>query len=170
MPGEDWRNVNAALREGYRTLPGGYSLADLLATARRARTRAAVPHLSIELILVWADAHHRRRGRWPRRDSGPIPEAPGETWSAVETALREGSRGLPAGSSLYALLKRQRCIAGRHSSLSKRKRGWPPDVKRRRQAQRLRAQGLTLSEIGVRMNCTKQNVFGLLNPGCWKKS
>ena len=47
-------------------------------------------------------------GRWPKRDSGPIEEAPGETWGAVEMALAHGQRGLPGGSSLIRLLKRCR--------------------------------------------------------------
>jgi hypothetical protein len=60
--------------------------------------------LSVEQILGWADAHHERTGRWPSSRSGPIPEAPGESWSIVATALANGSRGLPAGQSLPELL------------------------------------------------------------------
>ena len=46
---------------------------------------------------------------WPIRKSGPIPEAPdGETWSRVNAALINGSRGLLGNSSLTLLLWEQR--------------------------------------------------------------
>ena len=59
-------------------------------------------------ILAWADAFHARHGHWPHVRSGPIEDAPGETWAAVESALRSGCRGFPGGSSLYRLLKKHR--------------------------------------------------------------
>src|SRR6266404_4289177 len=34
----------------------------------------------------------------------PIVDAPGETWRAVDKALRHGNRGLPGGSSLFKVL------------------------------------------------------------------
>ena len=43
-----------------------------------------------------------------RGRSGPISEAPGETWGAVDAALQKGSRGLPGGSSLALLLADKR--------------------------------------------------------------
>ncbi len=55
-------------------------------------------------ILSWTDAHHARTGRWPNYDSGPIMDAPGETWAAVQMALTLGRRGLPGGSSQARLL------------------------------------------------------------------
>jgi hypothetical protein len=39
--------------------------------------------------------------------SGPIPEAPGESWRAVNLALYKRLRGLAAGDSLAQLLRRQ---------------------------------------------------------------
>ena len=33
------------------------------------------PVLYIDQILRWADAFHRRWGRWPKKDSGVIPGA-----------------------------------------------------------------------------------------------
>jgi hypothetical protein len=41
-------------------------------------------------------------------NSGPIPEAPGENWHAVNLALYNGHRGLRGGSSLAKLLKGSR--------------------------------------------------------------
>jgi hypothetical protein len=103
-PGETWGGVNSALRQGARGLPGGLSLAELLAEERGARNQVSLPRLCRQHILAWADAHWRRTGTWPTTDSGPIPEAPGETWSAVDTALRQGSRGFRGGASLARLL------------------------------------------------------------------
>jgi hypothetical protein len=67
------------------------------------RTR---PRLTVAQILAWADAHQARTGRWPSATSGPVGEAPGETWQAINQALRGGWRGLPAGDSLVRLLAR----------------------------------------------------------------
>src|SRR6516225_6449879 len=50
--------------------------------------------LTAARILTWADRYSRRTGAWPTVRSGPIPEAPGYTWMAVEAALRRGLPGL----------------------------------------------------------------------------
>jgi hypothetical protein len=62
------------------------------------------PTLTVEQVLAWADAHHARTGRRPAVRSGPVPEAPGETWVGIDLALRRGARGLPGGYSLARLL------------------------------------------------------------------
>jgi hypothetical protein len=103
-----WQGVNSALQEGIRGLPGGSSLARLLARRRGVRNPQALPALRLEQILAWADAHRRRTGHWPTRQTGPIAEAPGETWAAVNGALLQGLRGLPGGSSLARLLAERR--------------------------------------------------------------
>ena len=108
--GETWHGVDSALRSGLRGLPGGSSLAQLLAQRRGMRNRRALPRLSDAQILVWADAWHARTGSWPRRDAGAIPEAPGESWQAVNVALHLGARGLPGGSSLAQLLAAKRDV------------------------------------------------------------
>src|SRR5438874_7343794 len=97
LPGETWRRVDSALRCGLRGLPGGSSLARLLAERRNVRNRGGLPPLRQKQILAWSDAHHRRTQAWPTAESGPIPEAPGETWRAVDQALRVGVRSLPGG-------------------------------------------------------------------------
>jgi hypothetical protein len=56
----------------------------------------------------WADAHLHRTGRWPSRSSGPIEDAPGETWSTIDHALKTGNRGLAGGTSLTLLLAQHR--------------------------------------------------------------
>src|SRR5262249_7736531 len=98
-----------------RGLPGGSSLALLLADKRGARNVWSVPQLSLAEILTWADVWHTRTGNWPTLESGPIPEAPGETWNAFNHALRRGSRSLPRGYSLAQLLAVQRGVRNRSS-------------------------------------------------------
>lgn len=112
-PEEQWSGVNAALRDGGRGLPGQSSLAQLLAGRLGIRNRANIPLLTTAIILAWADAHYRRTGTWPQRRSGPIKDAPGETWHAVELALNRGLRGLPGDSSLAQLLAKFRGVRNR---------------------------------------------------------
>jgi hypothetical protein len=109
-PAEDWRNIDAALRGGHRGLPGGDTLPRLLGRLCGVRTWTTMPQLTETGILAWADAERDRSGSWPTADTGPILEAPGETWSAVENALRIGLRGLPGGSSLARLLAEHRGV------------------------------------------------------------
>jgi hypothetical protein len=109
-PGETWLGVNAALRVGNRGLPGGQSLARLLAEHRGKRNHLALPRLTVPQILAWADAHYTRTGRWPVILSGSIAGVAGQTWVAVDMALRVGVRGLPGGDSLSRLLKRRRGV------------------------------------------------------------
>lgn len=109
-PGETWRAVDMALSHGRRGLPGGSSLALLLAKRRGIRHRLYVPTLSVGQILAWADAHRRRTGDWPIAESGAIPRSGGETWMAIDQALKAGSRGLRARSSLFKLLLKHRDV------------------------------------------------------------
>src|ERR1700722_7091481 len=66
--------------------------------------RGALPDLTESQILDWADAYRKRTGRWPTCRSGAISTSSGETWQAVQEALRVGMRGLGGGSSLARLL------------------------------------------------------------------
>jgi hypothetical protein len=109
-PGETWLRIDSALREGLRGLPGGSSLARLLAEEFGVRNKAQSPPLTIKQILRWADAHHWRAGRWPGQASGAIPESPGDNWRVVERTLRAGGRGLPGGSSIARLLAERRGV------------------------------------------------------------
>jgi hypothetical protein len=108
QPGEKWANLNAALRNGTRGLPGGSSLAQLLAARRGRRNPARLPPLTIDEVLRWADRHRERTGRYPTAQSGAVAEAEGETWHATDQALYHGLRGLPGGSSLARLLHERR--------------------------------------------------------------
>jgi hypothetical protein len=106
-PGENWHAVNAMLHQGGRGLPGGTSLAALLAKHRRARNKASLPRLTVPQILTWVDGHRRRTGLYPIAGSGCLADSPGETWNAIDMALRSGRRGLAGGSSLARLLAKQ---------------------------------------------------------------
>ena len=111
VPGEGWGKINDALKQGYRGLPDGSSLARLLARERGVRNPAVPrPRLTISQILVWTDAHHVRTGRWPSSLSGPVKDMPGEAWGKINYALKQGCRGLPGGSSLALLLEKRRGV------------------------------------------------------------
>src|SRR5437763_710112 len=112
---ETWAGVDNALRlgrrnlskgsslpqllteQGGRGLPGRSSLPWLLAQHRQVRNPYTLPPLEVEQILAWADAHYQRTGDWPTHLAGPVPEAPGETWAAINAALYRGQRGQPGG-------------------------------------------------------------------------
>jgi hypothetical protein len=76
------------------------------------------PELILDQILQWADAHRKRTGKWPTTRSGPILDAPGNNWLAVDMALRQGHRGLRTGSSLNRLLHERRGVTPRWRVLS----------------------------------------------------
>ena len=91
-PHDNWKIVDIALLSGWRGLPGGSSLARVLAVHRGVRNRRCLPDLTIPQILGWAEAFLAHFGRWPDINSGPIDEAPGETWFRIGQALRFGQR------------------------------------------------------------------------------
>jgi hypothetical protein len=108
-PGETWANIDAALRVGNRGLPGGSSLARLLAKHRHVPNRLEKkPRLTRTQILLWADRHRRRTGSWPTKVSGVITRSGGESWIGIDEALLHGRRGLPGGTTLVQVLARHR--------------------------------------------------------------
>lgn len=106
--GKTWGTIAGALWHGSRGLPSGSSLPRLLVEHRGLRHAHNAPPLTEAMIRGWAETYRAAMGRWPYVRSGPIAAAPGETWSAIDAALREGMRGLPGASSLYRLLTRRR--------------------------------------------------------------
>jgi hypothetical protein len=106
--GETWKGIDTALFRGLRGLPAGGSLPRLLAEHRGYRHRNYLPRLTAGRIIAWADAHRGRTGEWPTRASGPVADAPGETWNGIDLALLRGKRGLPGGTTLAGLLARRR--------------------------------------------------------------
>jgi hypothetical protein len=99
VTGLSWRIIDAALRGGYRGLPGDDSLARLLARHEGRELRPGP--LTVEQILAWADAHHERTGEWPKSTSGAVADAPGETWSAIRPPACPTSGSPPAWASAY---------------------------------------------------------------------
>jgi hypothetical protein len=126
----------------------------------RAGARSTAPRygwaarLTVAQILAWADEHRMRTGAWPLLRCGPITGTAGETWAAVDAALRQGHRGLPGGDSLVQLLRRERQAPER--------RGRPRHDARRVLAADLRARGLTLAEVGRRLGVSRQAAWQLL--------
>jgi len=107
-PDEDWSAIDGCLEYGGYGLPGGSSLAYLLARHRGLPGGMERPRLSIDLILVWADRHHIRTGEYPNSRSGCVTGVRDESWGKINRALLEGNRGLPGGSSLEQLLSKHR--------------------------------------------------------------
>src|SRR5262249_21961896 len=93
--GETWRNIDAALKRGGRSLTGNTSLAQLLSDQRGAIKPLNRPLLSEEQLLAWADTYYQRTGKWPTTHSGPVEERVNEKWSSIDQNLRRGGRGLP---------------------------------------------------------------------------
>ena len=110
IPGQGgltWLGVEVALRKGLGGLYGRTTLLGFLTGKQRGYHNTP---LTEEQILTWADAHHHRTGRWPNADSGPVLDAPGETWLGIASALIRGCRSLPRGLSLSLLLIKHRGI------------------------------------------------------------
>jgi hypothetical protein len=113
--GETWMAVEMALNHGQRGLPGGSSLAWLLAERRGVGDYYLRPPLTVTAIFAWCDNHHRHTGAWPKAVVQPIPESPGDTWAGVDSALKKALRTLPGGSSLARLLAAERGVRNPHS-------------------------------------------------------
>jgi hypothetical protein len=109
LPGETWGTIQRALVLGLRGLPGGTSVATILAQHRGRRGNGLVA-LTVDAILGWADAYHAAHGRWPDATSGPVDEAPSDTWFNLDKVLGRGGRGLPGGSSLKRILAEHRGV------------------------------------------------------------
>lgn len=112
-PRYTWITIDRSLRKGHNGLSGGTSLAKVLTKYRGHRNKKDLPRLRIKQILAWADAHRKRTGQWPNQKTGPVREAPGETWDRIDDVLYRGYRGLPGGSSLIRLLSKYRGVRNR---------------------------------------------------------
>lgn len=112
--GETWSGIQSALQRGIRELPGGSSLARELESALGVRNHMNLLGLSDAKILAWADLHHRKTGDWPTDNAGVVFGSRGEKWSAIDTALIDGLRGLRGGTSLSKLLATHRGIKRHH--------------------------------------------------------
>jgi hypothetical protein len=104
QPDETWSAVSCSLLRGCRGLSRGTTLTKLLEKSRGKRNRLNLPVLREPDVLKWYTIFHTEQGDWPTaRDPRPVPGRPDESWAKINSALREGNRGLPGGSSLYQL-------------------------------------------------------------------
>lgn len=106
---ETWGAIDRSLTQGTRGLPGGTTLAKLLMQYRGRQHFFLKPDFTVDQILTWADAFHATTGDWPKYQDGAIASTT-ETWSAVQTSLQRGTRGLPGGGSLAQLLDEHRGV------------------------------------------------------------
>jgi hypothetical protein len=84
------RRDRTGLAGGWRRYHGRAKIQTALAT------HMAVPPLTAEQVLGWANAHHARMGKWPIGTSGPIPAPAGETWAGVNPASPVAAVACPA--------------------------------------------------------------------------
>ena len=99
---ENWKSVDEALRRGFRDLPEGGSLAQLLETNGRKVNPMNRPDLSEKQIVKWARAHLQAHAVLPTKRSGVISDT-GENWGAIDQALRRKLRGINRRTSLSKL-------------------------------------------------------------------
>ncbi len=111
-PGERWRNIDSARRQGCRGFPGGDSLARLLARKRGVPNKSDRPPLTEAMIAAWARAHFRARGAWP-----PPPHRAGGRSSGrdLEGYRQRPLRGRPwLGRRRYAVGPAGQALQGPH--------------------------------------------------------
>ena len=121
VSGETWRKFDSCAPRRPRWPTGRLFSRSSPRRAGRSANKGDLARLSETQLLAWADAFHARQGRWPAATPDRIPEAPAETWAAIDSALRSGCRGLPGGSSLLRFLAARRGaknVGIRHRPLS----------------------------------------------------
>jgi hypothetical protein len=104
------RRLGLSLAEIGRRMGITKQAAHLLLIERR---RSDARQLTEALILQWADEHHAATGEWPQTRSGAVCGRPGEKWSTIDGALRDGLRGLRGGTSLARFLALHRGVGER---------------------------------------------------------
>lgn len=112
---ETWRNICSALINGGRGLPKGQTLRSLLRRRRGPMSKDGRLLLSVESILKWADEFFKEHGEWPNVRAGAIVGTT-ESWSTVNYALKNGTRGLKKSPCLSSLLAKHRGVRPRSSS------------------------------------------------------
>jgi len=111
---DTWRQIDHALRDGFRGLRGGSSLVRLLAQHRRARNRSTLPRLT-----CGAKSWHGLTNTGLAPALGPVIAADrssillGRPGALADVALREGRTRLPAAYLLQRLLEEHRNFRNR---------------------------------------------------------
>jgi hypothetical protein len=107
QPGESWRNIQAALCQGGRGLPGGSSLVKLGELYFGAPNRGNRPKITEQEVVSWIRAFKDKYGVYPTEtERREVPGQPEETWQGLKSALKKGCRGLPGDSSLIKLAEK----------------------------------------------------------------
>jgi hypothetical protein len=100
-----WNSINSALNRGNRGLPGNSSLSDLIEENFDIKNPKNAPQLSensiCDLIQTFIDLYERK----PQSTDENVPGIEGLSWANIDRRLREGSYGLPGGSSLAQLIR-----------------------------------------------------------------
>lgn len=116
-PGEAWRAIDASLRHGTRRTGGRSSLESFIASHYREPYEGIGQPLSEAKIVKWIRDFRDRTGKHPTARSAYVfappkgvdrrseADRPGERWTTIDRALREGWRGLPGKSSLAKLVR-----------------------------------------------------------------
>lgn len=104
---ETWSAVSQCLIHGLRSLPGGQSLAQVLAEHRNHQLKSALPPLDYPQILAICDAYHDSHGKYPDVKSGYC-EALAMTFGSLDSVMRVGARGLGKNLTLAQLLAAER--------------------------------------------------------------
>jgi hypothetical protein len=105
--GTTWSEIDSSFKRGKRGLHIS-SLAQFIQKKLDIKRRTHPPDLNLELILDWAQKYYSKYNIKPTAKNKVIEFAindhQGETWLAVDAALRKGRRGLAGGSSLANLI------------------------------------------------------------------
>ena len=110
LPGDNWTAINAAGRAGCRNLAKGRTLAKILKPIKEqygTKVSAVGGPLTEEVIVNAAIQHFKNTGKWPtQRDStSEIPLLPGDNWTAINAAGKNGCRNLEKGRTLSKILE-----------------------------------------------------------------
>lgn len=112
---DTWGDVDAAFMLGQRGLKAGEDQVTNLAEFLDSYVEEEVEDLSEQKILVWAQAHRKLHGEYPKVSTlGSVEGSPEDTWKSLDFALERGIRGLAKRKpkdSLYWFLERKVGIA-----------------------------------------------------------
>ena len=106
MQGESFTNINAALNIGHRGLPKMTGLAGLLAKERGYIHNQNKPSIDLDDVIKEMINFFKANKKFPTADNKLIAGSLGCKWSALNSSLHNGGRGLPKGLSLAKLKKR----------------------------------------------------------------
>ena len=105
--GKTWASVNKAVQKG---LPNLEKCHDLTAFAVKYCGKPELQNLSYEIISGWVRQYFTNHKVWPNPNSGNDSLPEGETWSVINHALQNVTRGLPPGSMKFSEFLFEHCI------------------------------------------------------------